>query len=175
MDEGYEGWKMKGNQIKKEVTHYLETLEASLRKKEGLLVSLIRLTKEQEEALKQEEFDVDLFDRLMEKKASLLEAINLLDDGFESIFSLVKENVLENPKEYKDIVQEMQKRIKSLTDKGVELEVIERRNQLKLEYAISKDRTKIKQFHVNNGAAAKYYSNMMKGGERANLFLDKKK
>lgn len=175
MDESYEGWKMRDNQIEKEVIHYLETLEASLRKKEGLLVSLIGLTKEQEEVLKQEEFDVDRFDRLMEKKASLIEEINLLDEGFESVFSSVKESVMKNPGNYREIIEGMQKKIKSLTDKGVELEAIERRNQLKLEYAISRDRTKIKQFHVNNGAAAKYYSNMMKGGESANLFLDKKK
>lgn len=161
--------------IEKEIKNYLETLEASLKKKEKLLVSLITLTKEQEEILKKEEFDADAFDVILEKKMSMIEEINFLDDGFESIFAMIKDRVMESPKQYEDFLRAIQELIKTLTEKGVEIEALERRNQLKLEYAISRDRSKIKQFNVSNGAVAKYYSNMMKGTEGSNVFLDKKK
>lgn len=176
MDEGDERWKVKeGNMIEKDIKNYLETLGASLRKKEKLLVSLIAFTKEQEEILKHEEFDTDAFEAILEKKSSIIEEINFLDDGFESIFAAVKDKVIESPKKYEEILLPMQEMIKRLTERGVELEASERRNQLKLDYVLARDKSKIKQFNVNNGAVAKYYSNMMKGSEGSNLFLDKKK
>lgn len=161
--------------MENDIRSYLESLEASLIKKEKLLVSLIVLTKEQENLLKQEEFDPDAFDEILEEKGERIEEINLLDEGFESIFSIVKAQIMEEPNRYKEIFLKMQNLIKSLTAKGVELETTERRNQLKLETIISRDKTKIKTFHVNNEAAAKYYSSMMKAGENPNFFMDKKK
>lgn len=161
--------------MQNEILNYLETLEASLKKKERLLVSLIDLTKKQEVILKQEAFDVEGFDEIMEEKAKLIEEINFLDEGFESIFAIVREAVVANPKMYEHILKPMQNSIRALVDKGVELETLERRNQLKVEYVIGRDKTKIKQFNVSSGAAAKYYSSMMKAEEGSNIFLDKKK
>lgn len=161
--------------IEVDIINYLETLEASLMKKERLLVSLIELTKEQESLLKKEDFDSEAFDEVMEKKGGFIEEISLLDEGFESIFSLIKKEVMENPRSFQRILEPMQAKIKSLIDKGVELGVAERRNQMMFETVLSKDRAKIKQFNMNSGAAAKYYSSMMKAGDSPNFFVDKKK
>lgn len=166
---------MRDQSFDKEIINYLETLGASLKKKERLLVSLIALSKKQEDILKKEDFDTESFDKIMEEKASLIEEINLLDEGFEGIFALVRDRVMPEARAFKDYIKPMQDTIKSLTDKGVELEALERRNQLKLEYAIARDKTKIKQFNVNSGAVAKYYSSMMNGSEGSNVFVDKKK
>lgn len=144
-------------------------------KKEKLLVSLIAFTKKQEEILKKDDFEAESFDRILEEKGRLIEEVNLLDEGFDSIFSIVKPSIMEEPSRYKESLLPMQDLIKRLTAKGVELETAERRNQLKMENVLKRDKTKIKKFHVNNEAAAKYYSSMMKTGENPNFFMDKKK
>lgn len=163
------------NQNDRDLINYLDTLGASLKKKEKLLISLIALTKKQEEILKQETFDTEKFDAIIEEKSSFIDEINLLDEGFDSIFSLIKEKIIPQAGAFKEYIIPMQEMIRRLTDKGVELETLERRNQLKLEYAIAKDKTKIKQFNISNGAAARYYSSMMNGPESSNVFVDKKK
>lgn len=161
--------------IENEIINYLETLEASLRKKERLLVSLIELSKKQEEILKQDEFDVDGFDEIIEKKSDYIEEINFLDEGFEAVFTTIREIVVKKPKDYEKRLKPIQSMITILIEKGVELEVLERRNRLKMEYVIGRNKTKIKQFNVSSGAVAKYYSSMMQGDEGSNIFLDKKK
>ena len=69
----------------------------------------------------------------------------------------------------------MQALIRKLVERGVEIEALERRNQVSLDNALAISRARIKQFKVNNEVATRYYSNMNAPVTGDSHFLDSKK
>lgn len=159
----------------REVLNYLGTLETSLKKKNRILTELIDLTESQEGILKEEEFDSDAFLGIVDKKTTLIDEVNKIDDGFDAVFKQIRDRVMSRPVLYKEEIINLQILIGELTEKGVELEVGERRNGLKLEQKLARDKAKIKQFKMSNEAVVKYYKNMNTGTENTTYFLDSKK
>lgn len=159
----------------KDILNYLDSMASSLKKKDRILDSLLLLTKGQEMLLKEETLDGDAFDDLIEEKEKCVSELDLLDEGFESVYNLIKKDVSENPALYRVKVEEMQALIRKLVERGVEIEALERRNQVSLDNALAISRARIKQFKVNNEVATRYYSNMNAPVTGDSHFLDSKK
>lgn len=161
--------------MNKEIVNYLEFMKDSLVKKDKILSELIALTKEQGVLLSEAELDDEGFNRLIVKKSSLIGEINKLDEGFDLIYKRIADKVKENPAFYKESIEELQNLIRTLVDKGVEVETAERRNQVKFDSQVSKSREKIRSYNLNSSAVTKYYSNMSGNTGETPYFLDQKK
>ena len=105
----------------------------------------------------------------------MIEEINKLDEGFELTYNRVREMIKENPEAYRDKIEKLQNSIRTLVDKGVEIEASERRNQIKFDLKVSKGKDKIRSYNLNSNAVTKYYSNMNGSVDGTTYFVDKKK
>ena len=155
--------------------NYLSVLEESLRKKLQILDELTSYTMAQQELLKAEELDYDAFDQLVEKKDPLVQMIMELDQGFETVYDRIKEQLIGHKELYAVQIRTLQNLISELTDKSVKLQAMEQRNKTAVEQQFRKSREKIRQGRQNKQAALNYYRNMNHSDFVPPQFLDNKK
>ena len=113
--------------------NYLSVLEDSLKKKLQILDELTDYTMQQQELLKVEELDYEAFDRLVDQKDPLIQRIMELDQGFETVYDRIKEQLLGNKEQYAAQIRALQSLIGELTDKSVKLQTMEQRNKSAVE------------------------------------------
>ncbi len=154
---------------------YIRMMLDVLNKKEIHLTKLLELTMEQEALLKEEEFKEAEFALLIEKKSGNLRKLEEFDDGFQSIYNRVAEEMKDNKEEYKDQILEMQTLITRVTDLGVRLSALEEKNKNALEVTLREKKQSIRQFKVSKQTADKYYKNMIGMQTGASYFMDQKK
>ena len=155
--------------------NYLSVLEDSLKKKLQILDELTDYTMQQQELLKVEELDYEAFDRLVDQKDPLIQRIMELDQGFETVYDRIKEQLLDNKEQYAAQIRTLQTLIGELTDKSVKLQTMEQRNKSAVEQQFRKSREKIRQGRQNKQAALNYYKNMNNSNYVPPQFLDDKK
>jgi len=154
---------------------YIRMMIDVLSKKEVHLEKLLELTTEQEALLKKEEFNEAEFALLIEKKSENLRKLDEFDNGFQSIYNRVAEELKNNKDEYKEQILEMQTLITRVTDLGVKLSALEEKNKNALELKFREKRQDIRQFKVSKQTADKYYKNMIGMQTGASYFMDQKK
>ena len=155
--------------------NYLSVLEDSLKKKLQILDELTDYTMQQQELLKVEELDYEAFDSLVDQKDPLIQRIMELDQGFETVYDRIKEQLLDNKEQYAAQIKALQSLIGELTDKSVKLQTMEQRNKSAIEQQFRKSREKIRQGRQNKQAALNYYKNMNNANYVPPQFLDDKK
>lgn len=155
--------------------NYLSVLEDSLKKKLQILDELTDYTTQQQELLKVEELDYEAFDRLVDQKDPLIQRIMELDQGFETVYDRIKEQLLGNKEQHAAQIRALQSLIGELTDKSVKLQTMEQRNKSAVEQQFRKSREKIRQGRQNKQAALNYYKNMNNSNYVPPQFLDDKK
>jgi len=156
---------------------YLNILIESLEKKERILQKIIVQNEEQALLLKQEMFDVQAFDKTVEEKGKLIDTLAPLDDGFESIYEHIHEELASEAgkKKYAAEILRMQELIRCITDKSMTIQAGEQRNKQGVESFFRKEREQIKSGRTNSKAAMNYYRNMKKMNYVPPHFLDSKK
>jgi len=154
---------------------YIRMMLDILGKKEISLQALLELTTAQEKLLKEELFNEDGFTELMKQKSDQLRKIEEFDNGFQSIYNRVAEEIQNNKEEYKDQILEMQELITRVTDYGVKLTALEEKNKASLEGKFREKKQSIRQFKVSKETANKYYKNMIGMKTGASYFMDQKK
>ena len=157
-------------------TVYLNVLIDALRKKEELLNALIELTKEQESILAESSFSLDSFDSVMNHKDEVINQLNQVENGFEAIYQRVEKELPAKKDQIKTEILEIQKLIRSVTDKSIVIQALESKNKEKLIMQLAGRRQEIRSFKATNHAADRYYQNMAnQHQEGQSYFLDKKK
>ena len=154
---------------------YLSLLEKSLEKKSGVLTELIDLTQKQEALIINDQIGEDQFYQIINQKSELIKQINELDNGFELLYQRIRDELKSDPVSYKEQIERLKELITVVTDKGVQLQVIERRNKDKIDNFLQVKRKGIKSFKVNSKTASSYYSNVNSLGTDGSYFFDKKK
>ena len=132
---------------------YITILSDSLRKKIDVLQNILDLTKEQGQILSEsdiEKMDVDGFDRIVEKKYELLNEMQELDNGFDSVYKKIGKMLADNKDMYKSEILQMQNLIRTITNIGMELESLEQQNKTKLNTYIRNKRHAINDFKQSN-------------------------
>lgn len=156
-------------------TVYLSLLEKSLEKKAACLDELIELTAKQEALIAADQLEDEQFVSIIGCKSELIKKIDELDSGFEQLYQRVQEELKASPGAYRTQVERLKKLIAEVTDKGVKLEVMERRNKDKMDIYFRTKRDSIRSFKVNNRTAAKYYSSINNASINSTYFFDEKK
>ena len=97
-----------------------------------------------------------------------------LDDGFQSLFDRVKQEVGDNKKTYADQIKRMQELIHEIMDRSASIEAAEHRNKKLAENYFSSEREKMATGKRSSAAAFNYYTTMNNFKDIPPQFLDTK-
>lgn len=158
-----------------ELAVYISVMKDSLQEKCDVLKEILALTQEQEQVLSHLGENPDAFDEILEKKGRLIQRMQELDNGFDSLFQKAGDAIREAKQYYKPQIMEMQNAIRVITDYSVQIQALERKNKVKFENFVAAKRKEIRDFKVSNKTANSYYQNMANQHHQwQSYFMDKK-
>ena len=157
------------------ITSYLNILQDSLIKKIELLEQIEKKSLEQSEMIKGTNVDLELVDVNMDEKAKLIEEIVKLDNGFESIYEKVREQLLVNKEQYKVQIHNLQGLISKVTEKSTTIQAIEARNKAQMDIVFATQKKEVQNRRNAMSVARDYYQNMNKVKHVSPQFMDHKK
>ncbi len=91
--------------------NYLQVLEESLYKKLDVLGRIESLCARQEQILSSEPVSEEAFDDSIEEKGVLIDELTKLDEGFETLYGHIKEQLMAGREKYKPQINALQKKI----------------------------------------------------------------
>lgn len=154
---------------------YLAIMLQSLKKKEQVLDEIIRLNDLQKKQLTDQATPVDDFDKTVEDKSACIAQLDQLDSGFEKLYAQVQEELQTNKEQYADTIRELQKRIRSVTDKSIMIQAQEARNKDLMMQKFTTVRKHAKDVRANSKAITGYYKTMTHSGYMDSRYMDGKK
>ena len=155
--------------------NYITILDDSLNKKIKLLEYILVENKRQQLSVSSEKMDEELFEETMAKKEDYINQINEIDQGFETVYHHVQEELSVNAGQYKDEISELKELISVITQKSMEVQLSEKRNEQLITKKFSDIRKDIHKSKNVSKVATDYYKAMSKTGVVEPQFLDKKK
>lgn len=139
---------------------YVRMMVDALKRKKEILVFLYEKTREQEQLLKDEEMSPEAFQATIDEKGEKIDALNEIDDGFDTLFKYVEKEITANRMAYKEEIQTMQKLIGEVSELGIQIQALEHQNSGHFKVFLANQRKAIKEFNINNKTATSYYQNM---------------
>ncbi len=152
-----------------------QILVESLEKKSRVLDEIIKENEAQEAMFKQEELDVEALDASADRMGALAEKLELLDEGFESVYDRIREELIKNKAAYHAEIKRMQELIAEITEKVVGINAARMRNKLQAETQFKKSRQQIGKVSSKMKASQNYYNNMNRLNVVDPQFYDNKK
>lgn len=153
----------------------IQILVESLEKKSRLLDDIIRENELQENIFKQEELDMDALNASTDRISSLAEALERLDDGFESVYDRTREELIANKAAYRSEIARMKKLIGEITDKVVNVNAARMRNKMRADQQFKRNREQIGKVTSKMKVSKNYYNSMNNLHYVAPQFYDSKK
>ncbi len=145
------------------VDDYIQIMIESLKKKSELLDRIILSNEEQHECVAGKTYDEvnwDSFNLIVEQKQASIDRIVKMDDGFQSLYDRVKEQLNENRDRYADSIKEIQTLIVQITDKGAKITTGEERNRKIIEKLFGSRKKEIKRTRNSMKVASSYAQTM---------------
>ena len=145
------------------IEDYVQIMIESLTKKSELLDTLIRKNEAQNKCISGKEYediDWDAFNLLVAEKEIAIERINKMDDGFQSLYDRVKEQLNEDKDKYSDKIKEIQRLIGIITEQGVTIRTGEERNRQIIEKVLGNRKKVIRKMRNSLKAASSYAQTM---------------
>lgn len=152
-----------------------QILLQSLEKKNGILDEMIIQNKAQEELLKQENLDMDAFDKAIDRQSAYVEELDKLDNGFEAVYDRVRNELMHNKEQYRAEIAAMQTLIQAITDKIATLNAGNMRNKILAENQFKKQKQAIGNSVSKTKVARNYYNSMNHLNYVSPQFYDNKK
>jgi hypothetical protein len=156
-------------------TNYIEVMLDSLRKKIAVLDEIIKVNQKQSELIVDVKKNMVAYESSVEEKQFLIDRLNLLDEGFQTLYNRIQQEILSNAQMHQDEIKEMQLLIGKITDKSIEIQQGEEKNRQIISQQFTDLRREVKSFKDNRIIANKYYNTMQKLDHIPPQFLDKKK
>lgn len=155
--------------------NYLVILEESLRKKLKVLEEIAVYNQEQEQFLRKESVSLEELDENMKQKDELIQKVTALDEGFETLYERIKEQLLADKDAYKEQIRKLQQLISQVTEKGVSIQAQETRNKKLIEDYFKKERSQLRQNRQSSKAAYNYYKSVNNTNVVMPQMMDQKK
>lgn len=153
---------------------YVDLLIDSLKKKLDVLKEIITVNAQLKELVFADKFELDAFDAISESKEKLLNEIERLDEGFETTYNRVKDELNGNKALYAEQIRTMQNLIQEIVDTVAAIEVEEKRIQNAVVNQFSKLKQAVKESRKSSRAVSNYYKSMGKV-DYSPQFMDSKK
>ena len=154
--------------------NYVSIMVDGLKKKILILNQIIGFNYKEKQLLQNEPFDMDDFDVNMKEKATVLDQLILLDDGFAAVFNRVKVELDNNKHQYEDQIKQMKILISKVTELSVKIQSEEARNKELAHKQFSSIKKEVKLANRSERMASQYYK-AMNMVDTEPQFLDKKK
>lgn len=154
---------------------YLDVLEQSLVEKLKVLDRIQDYNMKQEALFRAESPALAQFDSYVEEKGQLIGQLSRLDEGFETLYSSIAEEIKGNRHKYAKQIKRLQELVAQVVEKGVAVEAQEQRNKKLVEEFFSRERSGIKKGRLSSKAAYDYYKTMNKSNVVSPQFMDSKK
>ena len=154
---------------------YLDILEQSLVEKLKVLDKIQDYNVRQEALFRAERPEFSLFDSYVEEKGELISRLTKLDEGFETLYASLADELKDNRQKYAEQIKRLQGLIAQVVEKGVEVEAQEHRNKKLVEDFFAKERSGIRSGRVHSKAAYDYYKTMNNTNVVPPQFMDSKK
>lgn len=154
---------------------YIQVLIQSLHQKVEALDSIIEKNQEQYEILSAEEADMDAFEKNIDEKSQYIDKIVFLDDGFEEIYTRVKEELDGNRAAYTEEIQKMKDLISMITERSMKIRSGAAQQRACRNAVLKGTEKRYVRSKPGNKAATQYYKNMQQMDAIPPQFLDKKK
>lgn len=155
--------------------NYLDILEESLQKKLKVLEKIAVYNQEQEQLLRKASVSLEELDENMSHKDELIQKVTALDEGFETLYERIKEQLLTNKDDYKEQIRKLQQLISQVTEKGVSIQAQEARNKKLIEDYFKKERSQLRQNRQSSKAAYNYYKSVNNTNVVMPQMMDQKK
>ncbi len=155
--------------------NYLNILEESLQKKLKVLEEIALYNQGQEELLKKEKVSLEELDENMNQKEELIQKVTALDEGFETLYERIKEQILTHKDDYKEQIRKLQQLISQVTEKSVSIQAQEARNKVLAERFFASRKQELQKGKKSSRAALDYYLSMSQSQVVPPQFMDKKK
>lgn len=155
--------------------NYLGILEESLQKKLKVLEEIAVYNKEQEQLLRKESVSLEELDENMSHKDELIQKVTALDEGFETLYERIKEQILTHKDDYKEQIRKLQQLISQVTEKSVSIQAQEARNKKLIEDYFKRERSQLRQNRQSSKAAYNYYKSVNNTNVVMPQMMDQKK
>ncbi len=157
------------------VSASLDMLEESLVKKLEVMKKLHEENVRQKDLLSDpDNLEMEAFDRTLDTKGKYIEELISLDEGFQSLFDRIKDEVSDHRQDYAEQIRRMQALIHDITDLSASLEAEEHRNKRLAEQYFTVSRNQMNQSRQSSAAAFNYYQTMSNYRNVPPQFMDKK-
>lgn len=144
------------------MNNYLGILEESLIKKIQVMDEIQKYNEAQYRIFTETTPDMEKFDGYISEKGRLIDQLNQLDEGFETLYAKVAEELSANRAQYATQIRRMQEQVKTITEKSVSIQAQEARNKALIEAYFAGQRTALRNNRQNSKAVYDYYKNMSK-------------
>lgn len=136
---------------------------------------ILILSREQKDWIEDPQLTPEEFEQNIEKKAALIEQLDGLDAGFESLYEKMADELNANKEKYSEEICTMKTLITQITDKSMEIQRVEAQNKMQVEQRFANIRKQIKQVRDSQKIVKEYYRNMQKLNYVDPQFMDNKK
>lgn len=147
------------------VEDYIQIMIESLTKKSEILDHLIVKNEEMRRCVEDSKYDDinwDSFNLIVAQKDIYIDRIVKMDEGFQSLYDRVKEQLNEDKDKYADQIRQIQKLIEKITGQGVKIRTGEERNRKMIEKVLGSKKKEIKRTR-NSLKVANSYAQTMNG------------
>ncbi len=145
------------------IEDYIQIMIESLTKKSELLDKLIRYNEQQYNCVVSKQYgeiDWDSFNLIVAQKQASIDRIVKMDEGFQSLYDRVKEQLNGNKDKYTDEIKEIQRLIETVTGQGVKISTGEERNRKIIEKVFGSRKKEIKRTRNSLRVASSYSQTM---------------
>ena len=154
---------------------YIKILHDTIVKKNNLLDKLILLSEQQEIVLQDSVMNDEKFNNCITEKSVLIDELNQLDSGFETLYNRIRDDLVSNPGLFRSQIEVIQEQIKEIILKTSKLQVLEKKNKTSMDLYLAQQKCELRNMKMTNKIAASYHNSMSWNGNDQSYFLDKKK
>lgn len=154
---------------------YIQILIESLEKKDKVLDEVIKTDDEQLKTVQAEKPDMKALNASIEAKGALVDELDRLDEGFETVYDKVKDDLLNHKEEHRGEILRLKELISKITEKSVTIEASEARNKELVERYFRLQKKKLKETRNSVKVANEYAVNMHRINKIDSFFVDNKK
>ena len=139
--------------------NYLDILEDSLKKKKDLLDEIFESNERAKGIFTTTTGDTDVIDTYIEEKGRLIERLEELDEGFQTVYERVAEEISKNKNLYSDKIKRLQALVREVSAGTAKVQAQESRMKADFERYLEKQKSNIGEGRRNSKAAMAYYQN----------------
>ena len=156
------------------MNNYLDILEESLKKKKETLNLIFESNEKAKGIFGGSTDNLDEIDTYIEEKEKLTKRLEELDEGFESVYERVSDEIKANKDMHSEQIRRLQKLVREVSADTAKVQAQESRMRADFERFIEKQKGSIGEGRKHSRAAMAYYQNKMGGPVSESPIMDKK-